>query len=124
MAERNRFVLLHHHLGDGGHWDLMFELGAALTTWQVPRPPEELNSGRAVPARRIGDHRRAYLDYEGPVSNNRGHVTRVDCGEYAIYDRRENVWLVRIEGVFLKGTFRINADDNPSGDWTIQRLSE
>jgi hypothetical protein len=33
---------------------------------------------------RIANHRLLYLDYEGPVSGNRGHVARWDWGEYRV----------------------------------------
>ena len=36
----------------------------------------------AIAATALGDHRVAYLDYEGPVSGNRGTVRRWDHGSY------------------------------------------
>ena len=37
-------------------------------------------------AAQLPNHRLAYLDYEGPVSNNRGHVTRRDSGSYDLIE--------------------------------------
>jgi hypothetical protein len=73
-----RFVLLEHHW-NGVHWDLMLETGAVLRTWAIDAP---IAPGVPLPARALGDHRPAYLDYEGPVSGARGWVRRVDSGLY------------------------------------------
>ena len=69
-----RFVILTHdhpHL----HWDFMLEADGVLKTWRLqdePLPGRKFET----PAEPLPDHRIAYLDYEGPVSNNRGIVTR------------------------------------------------
>lgn len=74
-----RFVILHHRQSDGEHWDLMIERGDVLWTWQLARNP--LTPGPwPIPARRIGDHRKAYLEYEGPLTRNRGEVKRIEAG--------------------------------------------
>jgi hypothetical protein len=87
-----RFVLLEHHW-NGVHWDLMLEAGDALRTWAIDAP---IVPGVALPARALGDHRRLYLDYEGPVSGNRGWVRRVDSGVY-----EPQCWTAdRVEAVF------------------------
>src|SRR5207244_11676015 len=73
-----RFVVLEHdhpHL----HWDFMLETGETLRTWRLAVPPE---TGRTTAAESLGEHRRAYLDYEGPVSGNRGSVRRWDAGDF------------------------------------------
>ena len=79
-----RFVLLEHNW-NGVHWDLMLEAGEVLRTWAIDAP---IVSGRDLPARALGDHRKIYLDYEGQISGNRGNVRRVDAGTY-----RALVWL-------------------------------
>jgi hypothetical protein len=73
-----RYVILHHTGIPMPHYDLMFELvpGNRLATWRSLDWPVE--SGTLV--ERLPDHRRDYLDYEGPVSNNRGQVTRILAG--------------------------------------------
>lgn len=73
-----RFVVLHHTGIDSPHYDLMYERGPGgpLATWHFPQwPPKGF-----VPVEPLGDHRRAYLDYEGPVSGNRGQVRRIASG--------------------------------------------
>ena len=74
-----RYVILHHLLPGDEHWDFMLEHGNTLLTWRIPRDPT-LPGEWPIRCERIGDHRKAYLDYEGPVSGDRGVVTRVDRG--------------------------------------------
>jgi hypothetical protein len=99
-----RFVILEHD-HPTLHWDLMLDAGDALQTWRLDAPPI---SGGIIEATQLGDHRRDYLDYEGPVSGNRGHVKRWDAGEYAdepgsSADRR----LLRLQGERVRGSFRL-----------------
>ena len=78
-----RFVVLIHEfaLGDDRalHWDLMFEENGRLLTWALP---EFLEAGKSITASRLPDHRMKYLDYEGPISDGRGSVSRVLEGVY------------------------------------------
>jgi DNA polymerase Ligase (LigD) len=74
----NRFVILEHDHPEL-HWDLMLECGDALRTWRLVAPPCAPGEVAAVP---LGDHRKTYLGYEGPVSGDRGHVKRWDRGTY------------------------------------------
>ncbi|MFM9996414.1 MAG: hypothetical protein ACKVU4_11520 [Phycisphaerales bacterium] len=82
-----RTVLLRHDLPDGSaHYDWMIQRpggpGATLVAFRVT---ERIDAGvAAFVAERIGDHRAAYLDYEGEVSGGRGRVTRVAEGEVEI----------------------------------------
>ena len=70
-----QLVMLHHTGVEQPHYDVMFETepGSLLTTFRF----SELPSLRATEVEKLPDHRRLYLDYEGPVSNNRGQVRRV-----------------------------------------------
>jgi hypothetical protein len=73
-----RYVVLRHTGFGEPHYDLMFESapGSLLMTWRAADWPPA--AGDVLT--RIGDHRRDYLDYEGPVSNDRGQVHRVQSG--------------------------------------------
>jgi hypothetical protein len=75
-----QYVILRHDGIDEPHFDLMFESapGSSLNTWRSPRWPID----RPTPLVPLGDHRREYLEFEGPVSGNRGHVTRVERGQF------------------------------------------
>lgn len=90
------FVIVHHSGVDEPHFDLMFESspGSMLTTWRSEQWPIDKPAALV----RIGDHRRDYLDYEGPVSNDRGQVKQVARGRCAI-ERDENglFWSIRFE---------------------------
>jgi hypothetical protein len=73
-----RFVILEHD-HPVLHWDLMLEDGEVLRTWRLAAPP---GPGTAIAAEALPDHRKHYLDYEGPVGGGRGTVRRWDRGEY------------------------------------------
>lgn len=71
----------------GSHFDLMFETAAGLLTWAVDRLP--VIGQPPQPALSLPLHRAAYLDYEGPVSGDRGSVRRVQAGIYRPASGRE-----------------------------------
>jgi hypothetical protein len=120
-----QFVLLRHVLSDDAHWDLMLDTGSTLATWQLHDDPTALAADTAgtteIRARRLNDHRRAYLDYEGPISGGRGQVTRTDSGIYRTEGRREDVWRILLEGRLLRGEFQLTR--NPDASWSLRRLS-
>ncbi len=98
-----RFVVLRHTDRHGVHYDLMIDLGERLATWKCPGPPEESGtSGQSCT--RIADHRRRYLDYEGPISGARGRVARHDHGLCDLLVRQEDDWKMDFHGERLKGT--------------------
>ena len=100
----SRFVILHHRLDDGEHWDLMLEEGDVLLTWQLLREPVNRDS-LPIPARRIGNHRKAYLDYEGPLTGDRGTVRRVDSGTIEIEENTPKCVRFNLNGGRLWGSF-------------------
>jgi hypothetical protein len=73
----NRFVILAHDWPEP-HFDLLLEAGAVLRAWRLRGEP----GAAAVPAEPNADHRTLYLDYEGPVSGDRGTVSRWDAGTF------------------------------------------
>jgi hypothetical protein len=77
-----RYVVLRHEGIAEPHFDLMFETGAdsLLRTWRSNDWP--LRSGGTLT--KLADHRRTYLDYEGPISGDRGSVRRVASGNFQI----------------------------------------
>src|ERR1051326_7499177 len=89
---RRFVVLVHDH--PFLHWDLMLEWGSVLRCWRLLEEPK----GGWVAAQAIGDHRPMYLDYEGPVSNGRGHVWRWDAGDYRIERDEHGSLLLRLRG--------------------------
>jgi hypothetical protein len=106
-----RFVILEHD-HPVLHWDLMLESGAALRTWRLAAPP---GPGADFSAALSFDHRRLYLDYEGPVSGGRGRVVRWDGGTFTWGEEGEDRLVVRLSGGRLRGTLRL---DRVAGeDW-------
>ena len=75
-----RYVVLHHTGYGEDHFDLMLEVSAhdPLITLRSPVWPI-LEDVQLTP---LGEHRREYLSYEGPVSGGRGDVKRVAAGTY------------------------------------------
>jgi hypothetical protein len=94
-----RYVILEHD-HPSLHWDLMLEATNGLRTWRLAAAPQH---GKVIPATATFDHRRMYLDYEGPVSGNRGWVRRWDSGTFS-WQKIENDHLaVELNGVRLRG---------------------
>ena len=97
-----RFVILYHQkfFSEESHWDVMLEVGDVLRTWSlVPLTKTSFS----VPAKRLPDHRLAYLDYEGEISGGRGTVKRVDTGTYTMTD--ENTF--HLDGEIFRGTLTL-----------------
>ncbi|HTW94488.1 MAG TPA: hypothetical protein VMD30_06835 [Tepidisphaeraceae bacterium] len=95
-----RYVILRHEGWGETHFDLMFETspGSPLATWRSPTwPPADVNLLTRLP-----DHRREYLDYEGPVSNNRGIVHRVEQGHCQIDRPDGQTWIIALPGFTLR----------------------
>lgn len=113
------FVIL-HHVGHGDeHWDLMIDRGDALATWRLSRLPAP-GECAAIVAVRIGDHRRDYLEYEGPVSGNRGTVQRVDRGGAELRHCDADEWRVTFLGSRLRGRHRLTRQGGERGEaWLL-----
>ena len=79
MKTNNRYVILSHN-HPIQHFDFMLEKEGILKTWRLNLLP----SNAPFIAEKIHDHRLIYLEYEGPISNDRGFVTRIDKGNYEI----------------------------------------
>jgi len=99
-----KFVI-HHHITVDNHYDLMVERGNTLITWQIPENIfNQFKSGSEIEAEKIQDHRKKYLEYQGPVSCDRGRVQIFDSGEYSdiIWNNEEikiNILGNRIQGL-------------------------
>lgn len=97
-----RTVLLEHRL-PGGDWHIDWLLDrdgrSPLLTFRLPRRQRaalalpgagggcqllSIPPPSAFTAERIPDHRRRYLDFEGPISGGRGSVRRIAEGEAEI----------------------------------------
>lgn len=93
----------------GLHWDLMLEASGLLLTWALMSDP---TSQSTVEAEALPPHRLHYLEYEGPVSGNRGKVSRWDSGSFEWLQRSESELSVRVQGVRLKGRLSLRKLDD------------
>ncbi len=131
VAIMPRFVLLRHQCPPASkkpkyekpsHWDFMLESGGVLRTWELQELPPTWadllgvasgnNSGNPsgndiVQATALPDHRLAYIDFEGPLSGDRGSVCRCDHGTYEPMQETHEQLLVQLEGELLRGTVRL-----------------
>ncbi len=105
-----RFVILEHDHPQR-HWDFMVEAGDALRTWRLLAEPLP---GRCVLAEASFDHRKAYLDYEGPVSGGRGTVVRWDAGTLEISEETPERLTMGLAGGRLRGPAVLEQD---AGGW-------
>jgi hypothetical protein len=90
-----RYIVLHHTGFAEDHYDLMFELepGSELTTWRLPHWPPEAGDRFTS----LAKHRRDYLEYEGPISGDRGSVKRVASGHHQILESSPQHCLICLE---------------------------
>jgi hypothetical protein len=94
-----RFVILEHDWPER-HWDFFLESGPVLRAWRLSAEPAPVTS---VPSEPNAEHRRLYLDYEGPLSGDRGSVLRWDAGTFEwIEDAPERIEL-QLSGSRLRG---------------------
>lgn len=114
-----RFVVLCHEFPEGHarlkHWDLMFEWGSSLRTWAMAREPL---SADEIEAEQLADHRLAYLDYEGPVSGDRGSVTRWDAGDFRLEVSSDHEFRAVVAGARLRGTLVLTRDEE-NHSWRV-----
>ena len=117
-----RFVLLRHEcppeFEKPSHWDFMLESDGVLRTWELRQLPQtwarvwgENCTDKAVPLVQLADHRLAYLDFEGPLSGDRGRVARWDYGTYQVFDASTHRLEIRLAGQRLTGVVCLMRDD-------------
>jgi hypothetical protein len=109
-----RYVVLQHitakHSECESHYDLMLEKEGKLLTWAIPELPR---AGLDTRATKLPDHRLAYLDYQGPISGDRGEVRRVEVGEYVARELSETQALFELQNARnrLVAELRHQSDD-------------
>lgn len=120
IAGELRFVLLRHEMPDssarGSHYDLMLERRNDLFTLELR---EELLPDVSQTARELAPHRKAYLDYEGPVSRDRGYVRAVDRGVLNILTWDEETIAADFLGDSLQGRLKLTRERD-SALWLVE----
>ena len=86
-------ILLHDH--PYWHWDFLLEHGDHALCWRLLRQP---CCNEPIAAEPQPPHRLLYLDYAGPVSNDRGTVKRIDHGTFQII-ATEPVFVIHLDGL-------------------------
>ena len=112
-----RYVILEHDWPQR-HWDFMLDMGPVLQTWKLAEAPKP---GTVIPAEKSFDHRLMYLDYEGPISGERGSVTRWDAGRYELIVDDQGRRVLKLDGQRLQGIVELKND--PAAGWlfSLQR---
>lgn len=115
-----RFVVLEHSPDECSdmaiHWDLMLDTNPdeLLATWSFA--PQKLPLGPvSIPAERLPDHRRIYLDYEGPIGGGRGTVRRIDSGTFQVLEKNR----FRLFGQWFCGTLSVLVSPSESGEFLL-----
>lgn len=111
---RHPWVLLHHQVqnpsgiesdrspnnlgGRGDHYDLMLSPPGVglLWTWAISVNPLDQVLPLECAAERLSDHRRVYLEYEGPISGDRGQVQQAATGSFEVITWSDQQVEVRI----------------------------
>src|SRR5262249_15642668 len=96
-------------------------VGDVLRTWRLAAPPQPR---LPIDAELIFDHRKLYLDYEGPVSGNRGNVTRGDRGVFLEAPSGPGVGgnptVVRLQGERVGGVVALEQVDGVRWTWILR----
>jgi len=113
-----RFRILTHDF-PFEHWDLLIESDNQLLTWRLLKEPLISHAEEAleVTAEQLNAHRLIYLEYEGPVSGNRGSVAEWDRGTCEVLSRQPHRLHMRFDGQRLTGLWELvqsNSIEDPS----------
>jgi len=89
-----RYAVLWHSGIAEPHFDFMVETypGSELATWRSPVWPID----QSTVLKRLKDHRRIYLDYEGELSKRRGNVERAAAGTCNVEIGESSVWMIQL----------------------------
>lgn len=103
----------------------MLSLGESLATWQFADGPQAARPDQATTCRRLADHRLEYLQYEGPVSGNRGSVKRIDDGKFKTVSREDDIWVFDAAGRLMAGRYELaRAAAGQPDEWIFRKLPD
>lgn len=94
----------------------MLEWGDVLRTWSLERPPDL--PGEIV-ATGLPDHRKQFLDYEGPVSAGRGVVSRWDFGTYRLLEESCQTVQAELLGPKVAGRVTLTRPSDEAAVWAF-----
>ena len=120
-----RYVVLQHEPSDPRgkplHWDFMLEADDGLRTWSLSHEPAP---DCLIAAEQLADHRREYLEYEGPISENRGTVRRWDSGEYRVLEEEDDRIRLSLAGIKLHGEVTLSRPAERAQRWSFAFLAK
>jgi hypothetical protein len=116
-----RFAILLHDSPRGLHYDLLLEAGEVLRTWALPQIPAP---GEVLECEALSDHRMIYLDYEGPISGDRGSVTRWDRGTFEVESWTDDRVVLQLSGERIVGQIELQQLPDDTARWRIARKAE
>jgi hypothetical protein len=82
----------------------------------LPRIPAP---GETIECEGLPDHRLIYLDYEGPISGDRGSVTRWDGGTFEVEVWIDNLVIVRLASDKIVGQIDLQQMPDDAAHWRI-----
>jgi hypothetical protein len=115
----------------------MLEVDEALHTWALRELPREWHTAQlatssidptcpalavsnSVVAEQLGHHRKAYLEYEGPVSDDRGRVHRIDSGTYGVRTKSPGFWRLELKGTVVHGDITLEQELAKPASWLLR----
>ena len=125
------YVVLHHRVlagkalprGAHDHFDWMFENGDSLLTWATDSLPSR-TSGSTMRAILLPAHRTIYLTFQGPLSEDRGEVERVESGTFETIQINETQYEFAVKGdrvgiILLRKNHR---GGDATWDWSFRMM--
>src|SRR4051794_32223264 len=144
ISRMPRFVLLYHDCPPTyerrSHWDFLLEAGDVLQTWALEQLPRDwqavwsktaafyphcplLAEANTVPAVKLSDHRRDYLELEGPLTGDRGSVMRVAAGTYRSERDGPADWRVALISRYLTAQVSLTSAGAGDNHWLLEQTT-
>jgi len=99
--------VIQKHAATHLHYDLRLEMDGVLKSWAIPKePPLEFGVRRL--AVQVEDHAMAYATFEGVIREGEygaGTVEIWDKGTYKMLERKEDKFILEINGEKLRGSY-------------------
>ena len=99
--------IIQKHAATHLHYDLRLEMDGVLKSWAIPKEPP-VESGVKRLAVQVEDHAMAYAAFEGKIPEGEygaGTVEIWDKGTYKMLDRKEDKFILEINGEKLRGSY-------------------
>ena len=106
-TNKHRIYVIQKHAASHLHFDLRLEMDGVLRSWAIPKEPPTSPGVKRL-AVQVEDHPIEYATFEGTIPKGgygAGTVEIWDKGSYKLIDRKENKFIVEIEGAKLSGAY-------------------